>query len=48
MLRPGMTLTDMNIVQVYNIKFCEGYNETNLTSCPVDESMALSYKFFNE
>lgn len=47
-LRPGMTLTDMNIVHVYNIKFCEGYNETNLTSCPVDESMAFSYKFFNE
>jgi hypothetical protein len=46
-LNKGYSLSDKNVVQLDNIKFCNGYTDSNITSCPTSD-MVVSYKFFNE
>ena len=46
-LNKGYPLSDKNVVKLYNIKFCNGYTDSNITSCPIS-GMEVSYKFFSE
>lgn len=46
-LNKGYSLSDKNVVKLYNVKFCNGYTDSNITSCPTSDK-EVSYKFFSE
>ena len=46
-LASGQTLSDKNVVSVSDVKFCVGYNDTNMTECPTSD-ITFSHKFFSE
>ena len=46
-INKGYSLSEMNVVKLANIRFCNGYTEMNIASCPPSD-MEVSYKFFRE
>lgn len=46
-LAAGQTLSDKNIITVTDLKFCVGYDDTNMAECPTSD-ITVSYKFFSE
>ena len=46
-LDAGVGLAQKNVIEVKNVKFCEGYDEGNISQCPVS-NIEFAYKFFQE
>lgn len=47
-LAEGNSLSDKNVLKLSGIKFCAGYDDSNIAECPVKNGFEFSYKFFSE